>query len=234
MRGFPRHIATTADWSNLLGNDDYRVQAQNTPSSLSSAIIVFEGDSLTVGAFSTDPYDDQLLRDWLNPASDVTGHNVAESGEKIIDDMLDDVAVTDAYYNATKAHNIAILWAGTNDLGTDSDTAANVYAGLAAWCLGRQQAGFQVLICTLTVNRHGYVGVDDAELDSRIQAVNTLLRANWPNFADGLVDLGADPILGSYTLAATDRVYWADGLHLKAPGDLIVAKIVKDAIALLS
>jgi hypothetical protein len=233
MRGFPRHIATSADWQNLSNISEYSEQLQNTPLSLSSAIIVFEGDSLTVGAFSTDPYDDQLLRDWLAPSYDVAGHNVAGSGEKIIDDMLDDVAVTDAYYNASKAHNIAILWAGTNDLGTDNDTAENVYAGLSTWCLGRQQAGFQVLICTLTANRHGYVGVDDAELDSRIQAVNTLLRANWQNFADGLVDVGADSILGSYTLAATDRVYWTDGLHLTAAGDLIVARLVKNAIALL-
>jgi lysophospholipase L1-like esterase len=164
-------------------------------------------------------------------SEDLTIFNVGGSGERMIDHMLDQAASQiDVHYNAAKENNIAILWAGTNDLGLDADTAENVEAGIAAWCAGRQASGFQVLVCTLTANQSGFGGIDKNVLNAERLELNALIRENWPNYADGLVDLAEDPILGSFERALTDRVYWVDGLHLTNLGYAIVARTIANKI----
>jgi lysophospholipase L1-like esterase len=152
----------------------------------------------------------------------------------MIDHMLDQAASQiDVHYNAAKGNNIAILWAGTNDLGLDADTAANVEAGIATWCAGRQAVGFQVLVCTLTANQSGFGGIDKAVLNAERLELNALIRANWQSYADGLIDLAGDPIIGSFERAELDRVYWVDGLHLTNLGYAIVARLVTATIEAL-
>jgi lysophospholipase L1-like esterase len=250
MRGTPKHFNTIEDFLNcttneanavletywqagywaVLGCTRQEMAIVRGAISLGSSIIVCEGDSLTFGSYSTDPYPDQLRDDWLI-SDDLTVYNVSGSGERMIDHMLDQAASqVDVHYNAAKENNIAVLWAGTNDLGLDADTAENVAAGIATWGAGRQAAGFQVLVCTLTANQSGFGGIDKAVLNAERLELNALIRANWQSYADGLVDLANDPILGSFERAATDRIYWVDGLHLTNLGYAIVARLVTSAI----
>lgn len=258
MKGLPRRFSTIDDLANCISIPDLAAQATLAANLylslekwgqlggtarqlaavigkiyLSSAIIVFEGDSLTYGAFSTDPYPNQMQDDLIY-SPDLTIHNVATSGDDA-DIMLSDAqAQVDAYYNAAKAYNIAILWAGTNDIGTHERSAETIHANLSAWCSGRKAVGFRVLICTLTANSHTYSGYSPAQyaqIQTTIGELNTLIQENYTDYADGLVDLAADPILGDYTRSQTDQVYWTDGLHLTAAGDTLVAQLVRDGIA---
>jgi lysophospholipase L1-like esterase len=217
-------------WSNK--TNGLRVACGAIP--LSSAIIAEEGDSLTAGLYSTDPYPTQLLVDWIYPQNDVTNYNNGISGSVMQsghgNSISDRTAAFDAQYNASKTHNIAIIWGGTNDIGTLGRNASEIHNDIQKWCSGRKAVGWKVLVCTLTANR---ISSEQAYWNTTKLALNALIRTNWQTYADGIVDLGADPLLGSDASAQYNRAIWTDGLHFTAVGDRKVARLVKNAIQVL-
>lgn len=78
---------------------------------------------------------------------------------------------------ATRYRNIAVLWAGTNDMYYDEKlTAETLHGYIRDWCEGRKAAGLQVVVCTITPRP-----------DPRIaEIVSTRMEA----------DIAADPRLG--------------------------------------
>jgi hypothetical protein len=62
-------------------------------------------------------------------------------------------------------------------------------------------------------------------------AVNALIRANFTNFAQFLVDFAADPRLGVPGAELDQTYFTSDKVHLADPGYQIAKDLVKGAVA---
>jgi lysophospholipase L1-like esterase len=116
---------------------------------------------------------------------------------------------------------IAIIFGGTNDVG--GLTPAQIVANLHTWCDDRKAAGFEkTLVCTLPPSNYFTY--------AQVTAVNDDIDDHWAEFADGVIDIAADPNIG-YAGAEDDTTYFPDGIHLNEAGCRIVAELARDAIA---
>ncbi len=190
--------------------------------------IVFEGDSLTAG----DIYPNYVIS-MLNPDIDENFiHNVATSGQTLYPTMISDASrQVDAKFLGPDYRNIAVLWAGTNDIFLNSELDASILHGsIRNWCNGRKAAGFQVIVCTITP-RSDYGS--PRSFEENRQALNELIRTHYFEYADGLADIAADPHIGDAG-DELDTTYYYDNVHMTALGYAIVANIVKDSIIRLT
>ncbi len=151
--------------------------------------------------------------------------NVAVSGQTW-PDMLADVTVeVDPLYSATNDFNILVVWAGANDLAAGY-TAEQVYENARAYCLARKQLGFTVVTCTMyPLEPRG----EDQYYETLRLEYNRLLRENWPQFADALVDLAADERIGDHS-PASRADYFVDIVHLNQRGYAVIADAVVDVV----
>lgn len=165
---------------------------------------MFEGDSLTEcsGAFWGSIEAARLLAD-----DNYNSYaNVATGGEKLVSDMIAQGATqVDPLYNSAYQNNIAVIWAGTNDVFADSLTGAQILAGLETWCLARRAVGWKTVVCTMHPVVDGSGNYDTAR-----GIVNAALLAA-PTWCDAVCDSGSDPALDPYD----DDIYnQEDHLHL--------------------
>lgn len=120
------------------------------------------------------------------------------------------------------SNNICVIWAGVND---SANTAQQIHDAIKTYCLARRAAGWRVLVCT-------EIDAQDAGRLAngwtvKYQALNTLLKADYADFADAIADLGANANLQD----ATNTTYFnADKLHLTTAGYTVVAGIVGAAL----
>jgi hypothetical protein len=149
--------------------------------------------------------------------------NYGVNGQTVTQMAADAATQIDAQRYSRPA-NILGAWGGVNDIIAGKSAAA-LYAEYAAYCEARQAAGWEVL--AFTQHSWRYLGVDR---DAVIAAFNALVIANWTTFADGLVDLSAEPNIGPPGSYSNLTYYNADGVHLTAAGDALVAALVKTAV----
>jgi lysophospholipase L1-like esterase len=180
--------------------------------------LVFDGDSLTWGHSSKggQTYPRQTAE-----GVNATVYNFGVSGQGSAAMLADAVTQVDAVYDATKV-NIVCAWIGTNDILTGG-APTTTYNNIKAYHDGRRAAGFKTLVFTI-MPRTG--GADDAGHNTRRIAVNDLIRANWATFADGLVDVANDPVLGNVA-NTTNATYFSDQTHLTNAGYAIVARLAR-------
>ena len=175
--------------------------------------VVFDGNSMTDGLYSTYPTKVVATIGWLNV-------NIGVSGQTTQGMLTRAAAYVDAEYDAV-AHslNVVVAWEGTNDLKLGA-TAQEAYDNLVTYCQGRRAVGFKVVILTLLPRQDSGLPVDYET--SRV-TVNTNIRANWSTFSDALADVDDDVRLQD----PTNTTYFnADKVHLVAAGDAVVAGIV--------
>lgn len=186
--------------------------------------IVFEGDSLTAEEIYP-PYAAAMLD--LDADKDAI-HNVATPGETLSPTMiLDAPRQVDAKFLSYDCRNIAVLWAGTNDIYLDPGLdASNLHESIRNWCSGRRAAGFQVIVCTITPRSE--FGTPRSFEENR-QALNEMIRMHYFEYADGLADIAKDPRIGDAG-DELDTAYYYDRVHMTKSGYSIVASIVKDSI----
>jgi hypothetical protein len=177
---------------------------------LEPGTIVFDGDSLSAQGYPAAAVALLAEPGWTSVVEAVGGQAVQT--------CLDNVATVDARY---APGNVVVLWVGTNDYGVH--TPAELYAHIVTYCQGRQAVGFKVVTCTLTPRSN------DPAVWAFRDAVNALIRAGWATYADGLVDIGADPVIG-YNGAENDTTYYTDLTHMTTAGQLIVAGLVAAAL----
>jgi hypothetical protein len=186
--------------------------------------IVFEGDSLTAGKI----YPNYVM-DMLNLGNDKNViHNVATSGQTLYPTMIMDAShQVDTKFLGSDYRNIAVLWAGTNDIFLDPriDVSA-LHESIRDWCNGRKAKGFQVIVCTITPRLDN--GTPGCFEENR-QAINEMIRMHYLEYADGLADFAANPYIGDAG-DELDTMYYCDKVHLTPMGNAIVANIVKDSI----
>lgn len=194
-----------------------------------TAQVVCHGDSLTrgenassgLGTATGTAYPAVLART-LGPAWRVT--NVGTSGWTI--NLLTGEAPkkVDPLFAPHLAENVLIIFGGTNDLGGARESAATAFGKLTAYCRARKAAHpWRILVVTPPVA--AYPRVYPADFDAQMVQYDALIRRNWRSFADGIIDVQADPRLGAPG-AEYDPAYFnsRDFTHLTDAGYAIVGQ----------
>ncbi len=179
--------------------------------------IVYVGDSLTAGEKGTYPYTHYInLQPWHGKPW--VSFNIGVGGKRLTEMAAD----ADRTLNLKRGFglNVAVIWGGTNDLAGHHGTPAEIFAVLRDFARGERRLGFKVFVMTM-------ISRDGAEGDKN--AYNALIRANWAGFADGLIDLAAEPALGADG-AFRNPVFSGDGVHLADKGYAWVGALAQGAI----
>jgi lysophospholipase L1-like esterase len=182
---------------------------------------VCDGDSLTYGYLSSNPYPAQLMA-----LSGLAVVNLGISGKKLVDMDATYTSYTAPNY-VPGAINYLIVEGGINDI-YNGGTASGLATAIRSYCAKAKATGFKVYITTLTPSS-GYGFTSPSNLETIRQTVNTDRRNNWPSFADGLIDLDA-----ALPNSADQKYYNSDGLHYNAEGDAVIAVLVWAATTTLA
>lgn len=206
-------------WETTLGTKYGLTVAQNAR--IMRRTLIFDGDSITVGAGAATPYPTQLLatlgiatNDWIN---------VALSGQTTTNCFSDFDTQIWPYTNS--GDPIYIIWAGTNDLKLGG-TAATTWTGIQALAARARTCGFKVV--QLTILPRSDAGTPGS-FEADRQTVNTNIRNNSTLF-DAIADVGADPTIGDAG-DETNATYYQDLVHLTTAGNAIVAGLVQTALS---
>lgn len=190
-----------------------------------AGLIVFDGNSLTVGQGATagNDYPSQVTALISTPH---TYYNFGVGAQTTTDMVADAASQIDSLYNADLPINIVVAWEITNEIyyGT---TAQAAYDNFVAYCQARKAAGFKVV--ALTVLPRSNAGTP-ADFEDKRQSANSLIRANWGTFADALADVAADSRIGDAGDELDTTYYNADQVHMTDAGYGIIAATVKASL----
>jgi lysophospholipase L1-like esterase len=191
--------------------------------------IVDDGDSITANVGATGG------KGWPTQAFDgidgrATVANVAVSGKLLSAMYADAPTLVDPKY-VVGAENICTIWGGTNDIaGSLAVTAASLYTMTVNYHNARHAAGFKTVAFTTLPRSNGGGGM--ATFEARRIELNNLIRTNWRTFADALVDVASDSVMGQEG-QSTNLTYYADGTHPTNAGYARIARYVREAFATL-
>ena len=186
--------------------------------------IVFDGDSLTAGSTATDPYPSQVMREF-HP--EVLWVNLGIGGQKLSTMLENAPTKVDPLFQTKLGRNVVVIWGGTNDMRHWNHAPAAVYSQLRQYCLDRRKLGYTVVVMTLLPRTDtGYP--ENFEPDR--QRVNAMIRRGWVGFADALVDVGSDPLIGLAGHEVDPRFYSPDRVHLNNGGLALVAGQVRELL----
>lgn len=186
--------------------------------------IVFDGDSLTAGSTATYPYPSQVM-DGLRP--DIYWVNLGIGGQKLWDMLQNGSEKVDSLYQAELGRNIVFIWGGTNDMRWWNHSPQAVYEHLRGYCLDRRAQGYTVITMTMIPRTDGAFP-EGFEADRR--GFNARVRAGWAEFADVLIDVGSDPLVGRAGCETNTRFFSSDRVHLNNTG---LAQVAGRALMLL-
>ncbi len=203
-------------------------------------LLVFEGDSITAGGDSGNPYPSQVANALTADAVPIDWHNVAISGTTIAEMLIRASGRVDTFYHpeVTTVPQIVILFGGTNDIRSGAN-AATVISRTESYYAARAALGWKMIEVGMLSRTQ--VGLP-ADFEARRQVIRidrlskytiaTAVSNVWQN-ADGnlYIDLGADTVIGEDG-DQNNATYYLDKVHLTAAGCAVVAGYVKDAILL--
>jgi hypothetical protein len=176
--------------------------------------IIFIGDSLSTRpaflARSIDEFVD-LPPCWVRT-------NIAVWGKTLKSIVADAPENVWPFYDPAAHENVAVVWAGTNDLVTDSADA--IHDRLRDFCLGLRERGWRVVVCPPMSNM-----IDE---DKRL-GLDALIRSTWPAWADGFSDFSADPRFGGRD-AYLDNPLFIDWIHPNNYGVEILGRVLSAAV----
>ncbi len=124
-------------------------------------------------------------------------------------------------YHINSGMNVIVLWGGTNDMFNAGQSASTTYSSLKAFSEHERALGWKVIVGT-TISR--------ATEDYRKDVYNSMIRANWPEFADGIADFAANPNIGPNGSYASTTWFQGDQTHLTDLGYALVGSIAQTAI----
>jgi lysophospholipase L1-like esterase len=184
--------------------------------------VIFDGDSLTAGSGAKTPYPSYLMAAWPRP---IPWKNIAIGGETLEEMMKKAPQSVDPFYRAGNWRNVVVLWAGTNDIALWNHATAWIYQELERYAAERRAQGFTVVVLTLLPRSDVAVQVVP-DFETRRQGLNQMIRSNWEEFADLMIDIGADDRVGQAGDERNRTYYTADRVHLNDNGQQLVAGIV--------
>jgi len=180
-------------------------------------VVVWDGGSI-IGGYKASPgmeFPTQTLRLVSHPVTSFASWSKAAP----LADMLGQAPLeVDARYRADADADVCVAMGGGGDLSLGREPSL-VHDDLAAYCLGRRAAGFQVVVLTLLPRR------EPAEFEAARQALNELVRANWASYADGLADIAADVRVGEPFDDLDLKYYQSDALHPNDAGYAVMASV---------
>ena len=183
----------------------------------SPAVVVWDGGSIIAGHGADADHKFPVLTLAMVPKT--CSSFVSVTGGAKIADMLAEAPVdVDARYVVDADLNVCLLQPGGSDLRSGR-SAADVYGSLREYCIARRAAGFRVLVVTLLPSHR-----TDTFEESRL-AYNAMVRDGWRGFADGLVDIAADPRIGDTGDEYDEQFYLKDQLHLNNAGNMVMAAV---------
>lgn len=180
--------------------------------------VMFSGNSITDGSTTTDPSLAfvRLIGDAL-PAD----QSFFQDGNP----ALTTTALKDGHTSLPNQQiarrQIAMLWEITNDIAIAGVNAATGYANVQDWCAVMRGHGYRVAVATCIAR--GDAGWT-AGMEATRLAINASIVANWPTFADALIDLAADPRLQDPN--DTDY-FFIDKIHPNDGGHAVVAELAR-------
>lgn len=185
--------------------------------------IVFDGDSLTYGNGGTGaPYNSYITFPTFNGIP-ITSYNIAVPSITTQEAFRITPRNLNPKYSSNSGMNMTVIWLGTNNCST-GDSASTTFSYLKEFGRHQQSLGWNVIMLTM-ISR---VGNEPCK-----NSLNSLIRANWPEFANGLADVAADPNLGADGAYLNLTYFNADQVHLNDTGYMLVASIVQPVINFL-
>ena len=179
--------------------------------------LVFFGDSLTSGSGSLQPYTNFVPTNtpFTRYNEGLPGRTVLQGIQAIQNRVLD-------HFSRAAKWNVAAVWLGVNTPRNGEGTYTDAFNYLVALCSQLQRRGFSVVVLTWTSCS------DEVALGR--DAFNTLVRAQWPLFADAIADVAADARIGSSGAYSNTAYFHDDQRHLIQAGHEIVGPIVGAAV----
>jgi lysophospholipase L1-like esterase len=125
----------------------------------------------------------------------------------------------------TVPYSFVCVWCGTNDL-YENVVLGDVYKWYTTFC-----AMFHTQHRVLAINMLPRTNMAPLDFETNRLAFNQLLRENYHQFADGLVDIGSNEKIGKFGCEYNAEYYvGANNTHLNANGYGVVAQLVADEI----
>lgn len=126
-----------------------------------------------------------------------------------------------------KSNDIVFLWEGTNSLDVDGLSAAAAFAEVVTYIGLCKARGLRIVIGTV-IARNG--ASDPADLMTRIDAYNVLVRNNAATYGYTVCDLGADAMFNQRADADISPPYATDKVHLLTAGQDNARAIIVSSI----
>lgn len=186
--------------------------------------VMLVGNSLSAGTANPTPSDRyfnqiQALLSGLNYTLTNQGVNAETTPTETANAVLDGPYV--ACFDLRAIQNLAIQWETTNDIFVNGVTGAQAYANSVLCHKALQALGWDTAIGTM---------IDRVGLAQQKNDANALYRANWPSFANLLIDFASDPRLGADGANANLTYFLSGGVHTNFVGNAIEAQIAYQAL----
>lgn len=184
--------------------------------------LVCDGDSITIGYQSGGvSYCDFLF---LNGGTWTTG--TAALDAQSMQALAQSAATTILPSLTPLAQRSAVaILAGSNDITAYGSTEVLTEDALVNYCTKVRKTGAKCFVGTM-ISRNNPAGGDTHK-----NIYGPWVRANWPSFADGLMDFGATPLGADGAAAAGLPLYQGDQTHPTSQADInLMAPVVNHAI----
>ncbi|SDU31864.1 Lysophospholipase L1 [Verrucomicrobium sp. GAS474] len=194
---------------------------------------IFEGDSITAGAFATHPFS-YYFASMSFASGRGTIINDAVSGSTISPGSGSGNNVSDRYNSNVKPYRPSasggsggataylFLMIGTNDIGNLGNTGSQVITALGTYCAQARSDGFTLVLSTITPRTSAYGWT--ATMEGYRQQVNSAIR-NGTIPCDILIDYAA-----ALSNPADTGLYY-DGLHPLDAGQQVLARYLNGVMA---
>ena len=198
---------------NALANMCNATYGLSIPTFASQILLV--GDSITAGAGAS-----YAGGSWasLMGANCPSKHyvNKGRSGA-FTSDLLGDASANLYPFTSCGVPTTCVVWSGTNDVDFGGFTGAQAYANIVSLCQGLRANGATRIVVVTMLPRDGD--------ETKRQALNNLLRANWASFADALADVETLAMGGA---GANDSLLYfvADKVHPNDTGHAILFDLI--------
>ena len=113
-----------------------------------------------------------------------------------------------------------IYWEGTNEMQVNGTSAADAFALVVTYRNGIWSYSPSLYICTVAARD---LAGDDADLMTRIDAYNVLVRNNASTYGYTVVDIGGMPEFDTRADASNTTYYKADKIHMTTAGQNLAA-----------
>jgi hypothetical protein len=140
------------------------------------------------------------------------------------------------WYSASRAKNVLIVAAGTNDLVSVAGGGAFVsdvldsYYGLLA---SAQATGWKTVACTVLPRSDFTTPAAQSNFDNARAAFNADVVANYANYADALADVAAISGMGAAGDSTNVTYYSVDKIHPNGAGHALLEPVYRAAVASL-